>query len=263
MKKLSFGSMIVSVFQKQRQLQLKAGLALFALIFSSTALASGTSYNETTKLPFSPNVTVLQACTGAGEYLAPDGSCKNILNQGLWLRGMDENTGGLNNVNFMGGKVGIGLFATQTYQEQPQARLDIGGAIKLRNMDLLLESGRTIGVPEDKINKLWAQNGILMWGQEPITTEGGSSNTTTLIEGNTSVITTDSGENGTIIMRTDNAIAMTINNTGKVGIGIAPTKKLHVNGGARFETSSSDAVEIGQGRIYWDTGNSELVILVN
>ena len=52
---------------------------------------------------------------------------------------------------------------------------------------------------------------------------------------------------------------------GNVGIGeITPTKKLHVNGGARFDnTSESDAVELGDGKIYWDTTNSELVIQVN
>lgn len=58
---------------------------------------------------------------------------------------------------------------------------------------------------------------------------------------------------------------MTIDSTGNVGIGVtSPTKKLHVDGGARFDnTSSTDAVELGDGKIYWDTTNSELVIQVN
>lgn len=58
---------------------------------------------------------------------------------------------------------------------------------------------------------------------------------------------------------------MIIDSTGKVGIGVtSPTKKLHVDGGARFDnTSSTDAVELGDGKIYWDTTNSELVIQVN
>jgi len=350
---------MVSVFQNQKQFQLKMGLALFVLIFSGTVLASGTTYNETTVLPYSANVEERTACRQDGMYFAGDGTCKEIKDFGLWTRGKNPDTGGDLNANFTGGMVGIGLLFGGSDNQKPEARLDVGGAIHLRGMEMPPTSGPGY--------KLYADAaGTLMWNGQALATEGGSIFTNAIEELNSSVSVADTGTNGTITMTTDGTTVMTINkdgnigigshapniigqassnkildmrspatfsssihlgtagiaanktgtlgqlnfygmngggtavarsyidsrlngatnstllafNTmnggnvaqkmvltgaGKLGIGVAiPTKALDVKGGARFDnTSSSDAVEIGNARIYWDTVNTELVILVN
>ncbi len=146
------------------------------------------------------------------------------------------------------GNVGIG---TAT----PASLLDINGDIHLSDMT---EPGTTT-------NKLYAVGGILKWNGTTVATGILSSNSMTDADGDTLVQVEESADEDIIRFDTAGTQQMILDANGDLGVNVAdPTAKLHVSGAVKFDdTSSTDAIQIGSGKIYWDTANSELVIEVN